>query len=610
MVRVLVALSLARSLAQAAVEWDEAKCVLINKKIAFLGDGITRNCFYVFNHFMESGGEPYDLVDGAWADKGEGSADYDEVALWTDWKRFDFVSERHQVHLKKSFGALDASSEFWFIQSAWSGPEATGGDASLLDIAAAVAANDVVVANSGWWDLKREADRSCGEDFSKDGCDDDYKAALGELATQILSKVDVGLFQTSSCCGEDGDSWVASIDAMNEAMRTVAQDRGIGVVETSDLYTYATAEAFTLSGVPNPATCLAHVESQLRLIDYEQGSGCFPPPKKEKGKKGSTTKKSSKKSSKKKKSSPKKQKPPSDVCKTGSACNVCDACCQDYIGDCDACVAAQCSKTVEKPKEDEGSAKKKKKKSGTKKPGTKKKKKSSPKKQKPPTTETPKEEEDEPREKTDIGLFGDSLTEKMDEDVLADFFDDGSEVRNFGVGGRDTYNYPKNDEFAEGLNFKPYYATIMLGTNNAKDYDEDEFKDQYLDLLRDIADATTKAIFVMIPPPIIGGCCDIDADIVNEDLPGAVADVVDDLEDAVDIDVVLVDTPSEWSDRTGCKAPSRRSRRLDRDVSVSQSLASCDDFYHTDGLHLSDDGDEVLARIIFDAIRVYERGRR
>ena len=51
----------------------------------------------------------------------------------------------------------------------------------------------------------------------------------------------------------------------------------LGVVETSDLYTYATAEAFTLSGVPNPATCLAHVESQLRLIDSEQGSGCFPP---------------------------------------------------------------------------------------------------------------------------------------------------------------------------------------------------------------------------------------------------------------------------------------------------------------------------------------------
>lgn len=600
MVRVLVALSLARSLAQAAVEWDEAKCVLLNKRIAFLGDGITRNCFYVFNHFMESGGEPYDLVDGAWTDKGEGSADYDEVALWTDWKRFDFVSERHQVHLKKTLGALDASSEFWFIQNAWSGPEATGGDASLLDIAAAVAANDVVIANSGWWDLKREAARYCGEDFSKDGCDDDYKAALGELARQILSKVDVGLFQTSSCCGEDGDSWVASIDAMNEVMRAVAQDRGIGVVETSDLYTYATAEAFTLSDVPNPATCLAHVESQLRLIDSEQGSGCFPPPKK-KGKKGSTTKKSSKKSSKKKsskkkssnkkKKSPKKQKPPS-VEKPK----------EDEVEE----------PPAEEPKEDEGSAKKEKKKSGTKKPVTKKKKKkSSPKKQKPPTTEKPKEEKDEPREKTDIGLFGDSLTEKMDEDELADLFDDGSEVRNFGVGGRDTYSYPKNDAFEEGLNFKPDYATIMLGTNNAKDYDEDEFKDQYLDLLRDIADATTKAIFVMIPLPIIGGCCDIDADVVNEDLPGAVADVVDDLEGAVDIDVVLVDTPSEWSDRTGCKAPSRRSRRLDRrDVAVSRSLASCDDFYHTDGLHLSDDGDEVLARIIFDAIQVYERARR
>ena len=38
--------------------------------------------------------------------------------------------------------------------------------------------------------------------------------------------------------------------------------------------------------------------------------------------------------------------PSGNVCKTGSACNVCDACCQDYIGDCDACVAAQCSKTA------------------------------------------------------------------------------------------------------------------------------------------------------------------------------------------------------------------------------------------------------------------------
>ena len=88
MVRVLVALSLARSLAQAAVEWEEAKCVLLNKRIAFLGDGITRNCFYVFNHFMESGGEPYDLVDGAWTDKGEGSADYDEVTLQYKYRMY------------------------------------------------------------------------------------------------------------------------------------------------------------------------------------------------------------------------------------------------------------------------------------------------------------------------------------------------------------------------------------------------------------------------------------------------------------------------------------------------------------------------------------------
>ena len=44
------------------VSWDEAKCVMKGKSIAFMGDSISRNCFYVFNKFVDTG-EMYDIDD-------------------------------------------------------------------------------------------------------------------------------------------------------------------------------------------------------------------------------------------------------------------------------------------------------------------------------------------------------------------------------------------------------------------------------------------------------------------------------------------------------------------------------------------------------------------
>ncbi|KAH8076716.1 hypothetical protein JL721_740 [Aureococcus anophagefferens] len=192
------------------VSWDEAKCVMEGKSIAFMGDSISRNCFYVFNKFLDTG----------------------EIE-WTDWERFSFVKESHRCYFKKEFDDIDATSEFWFLQKAWSDRSDTDGEQSVADIAGDVAKADIAVINSGWWDLKEDddADRYCGDDFGKDDCEKDYKASLEKLVDNILSKVDVPLFRETSCCGEDdGEKWIDAIEDANDAAKEVMGAAGVGVV--------------------------------------------------------------------------------------------------------------------------------------------------------------------------------------------------------------------------------------------------------------------------------------------------------------------------------------------------------------------------------------------
>ena len=300
------------------VTWDEAKCVMEGKSMAMMGDSISRDCYYVFNEFIETG-KTYKIDGSNYEDMGE-SGDSDDDESWTDWKRFSFVKEHHRVYFRKEFEDIDASSEFWFQQKAWSDSSDTGGKDSLADIAKDVAKANYALVNSGWWDLKEDddADRYCGEDFGKDDCEKDYKADLGKLADQILTKVDVGLFRETSCCGEDGEKWIDAIEDMNKAAKDVMDQKGVGIVEVYDLYDKNNIDDHTTDGKhADPDMCLDWFSIALRKIDAAQDNVCMAqcmipegcgkgkknkkkkPKKKKKGKKNKKAKKNKKKKAKK-----------------------------------------------------------------------------------------------------------------------------------------------------------------------------------------------------------------------------------------------------------------------------------------------------------------------
>jgi len=264
------------SVASAAdkVSWDEAKCVMEGKSIAFMGDSVSRDCYYVFNKFVDTG-KTY-KVDGNYEKMGE-KGDYDEDSVWTDWKRFSGVKESHRVYFKKDFDDIDATSEFWFLQKAWFDDDDTKKE-NVADIAGDVAKADIAVINSGWWDLKEDddADRYCGDDFGKDDCEKDYKASLEKLVENILSKVDVPLFREISCCGEDDKGWIDAIEDANDVIHDVMGDAGVGVVEVYDNYGYKDLDDHTTDGKhADPDECLRWFDEVFRMADAKQGTGCF-----------------------------------------------------------------------------------------------------------------------------------------------------------------------------------------------------------------------------------------------------------------------------------------------------------------------------------------------
>ncbi|KAH8067383.1 hypothetical protein JL720_12422 [Aureococcus anophagefferens] len=223
------------AVASAAVSWEEAKCVMEGKSIAFMGDSISRNCFYVFNKFLDTG----------------------EIE-WTDWERFSFVKESHRCYFKKEFDDIDATSEFWFLQKAWSDRATRTASNPSRTSPGGAAKADIAVINSGWWDLKEDddADRYCGDDFGKDDCEKDYKASLEKL--------------------DDGEKWIDAIEDANDAAKEVMGAAGVGVVEIYDNYDSKDIDDHTTDGKhPDPDACRRWFDEILPMIDAKQGSGCF-----------------------------------------------------------------------------------------------------------------------------------------------------------------------------------------------------------------------------------------------------------------------------------------------------------------------------------------------
>lgn len=246
---------------------DEAMCILENRHLVFLGDSVTRFCFFGLNTWLETG-ELVEFDDDWGAD-----TDYDDAEEWTDWKRYSGASAKHQTRFSKDLGR-GARTSFYFLQAAWCDDDDTGGETSLEDIAGDVVDEaDIILYHHGWWELKAEVGGAlCGETFTDD-CEDDFRDRVEAAADEILTRDDgvVSILRTSTCCGPDDDDvdWRSAIEKQNAVALDVAADRGVPAVDV-----YGVDIATFDGSHPDVATCHEMNEMLLRRVDDELGAGC------------------------------------------------------------------------------------------------------------------------------------------------------------------------------------------------------------------------------------------------------------------------------------------------------------------------------------------------
>ena len=167
----------------------------------------------------------------------------------------------------------------------------------------------------------------------------------------------------------------------------------------------------------------------------------------------------------------------------------------------------------------------------------------------------------------------------------------GVDVANFGASGASVSGkrgYVGTDEYEDAVAFDPDCVVVMLGINDAKlAWDEDDFVEAYADLVEEtIADApSVEAVFVAAPYLAVGTCCDIDMDLVNGEIPDAVAAFVEARGGGFAVPVRFVDARAAWLQATGCDA--------------SDVDDACEAYYDDDGMHTSAAGSVLLADLIY-----------
>ena len=305
--RALAAIALAG--ADAAITWEEAKCVLRGQKVTFFGDSLTRYCFFGLNNFLATGELRADEFSSKQSmGAGPGSGDYDGIESWNDEGILtDQATQRQHAWKTFSDGDFDTrpiETEFYFIQHVWwddaddtpaeadtpigskghTLADQVAGDATLADVAATLEA-DVVVYNMGWWQLlKSYSAYECGKGFDAE-CEAWYDATLARVVDELLD-VDgrLGIYRTTSCCGKeiDGDigAWVAPIEAQNRVAASLMARRGVPVVDVYPLYGLDGLDAHTFDDKhANVAMCHAYedVRALARVAVVRRGRAPQPP---------------------------------------------------------------------------------------------------------------------------------------------------------------------------------------------------------------------------------------------------------------------------------------------------------------------------------------------
>ena len=149
------------------------------------------------------------------------------------------------MELERTFpGVGGARSHFWFVRATWFGEteNENGGkpDArDMDDLAAALRDYDIVVFNSGWWDIKDYRGGSgsafeysrgygnCGNEWT-DLCRKSYARDVELAIDKLLAPAEVAIFRSSSCCGDyAGRPDGRSVAAMNEIAERKAKNAGV-----------------------------------------------------------------------------------------------------------------------------------------------------------------------------------------------------------------------------------------------------------------------------------------------------------------------------------------------------------------------------------------------
>ena len=154
-------------------------------------------------------------------------------------------------------------TDYWFIQTTWFGDDTgkpmNGHKPNMNSIADELAKEkyDLVIINSGWWDLKSwgEKDRGydkCGEKFDGN-CQKAYERDVQAVVDNLFDGR-AGVFRESSCCGDykskaDGKS----VDSMNGVAEKVVKKGGYGFAKVFDLYDKDSVKDSTVDG-PVPAS--------------------------------------------------------------------------------------------------------------------------------------------------------------------------------------------------------------------------------------------------------------------------------------------------------------------------------------------------------------------
>jgi acyl-CoA thioesterase I len=178
-----------------------------------------------------------------------------------------------------------------------------------------------------------------------------------------------------------------------------------------------------------------------------------------------------------------------------------------------------------------------------------------------------------------VACVGDSITEWSHyPEKLQKLLGDKYEVANFGVAGSAVTKtsdkpYMNQDAFQQAKDFQPQIVIIMLGTNDAKDFNFrniGHFPNDYEDLIGQYdALPDDQLIWVVMPPPIYDNNLGLNSTNLEQGVIPKIAQV------AGDMNLPTIDVHSAMINRSD---------------------------YFIDGVHPNTDGADVIATTISDAI--------